>query len=56
VEVEANDTLPILGHLGHKEGTHTGHKIVPEIYNHPHHVKKEVVYSLISRTKVIYQD
>jgi hypothetical protein len=66
MEVEANNTLPFLDILVIKRGP----KLATKVYrkpthtsrylhfksNHPHHVKRGVVHSLISRAKVICQD
>jgi hypothetical protein len=66
MEVEINDTLPLLDVLVMKWGpkwsmkiyrkpTHTG-RYLHFKSNNSHYVKRRVVYSLISRTKVICQD
>jgi hypothetical protein len=66
MEVESNGTLPFLGAVVMKSGpklamkvswkpTHAGCYLHFKS-NHPHHVKRGVVHSLISRVKVIYQD
>jgi hypothetical protein len=62
-EVEANDTLPFLDVLVMKLGpklttevyqkpTHTG-RYLHFKSNHPHHIKRGVVHSLVNRVKVI---
>jgi hypothetical protein len=61
MEVEANDTLSVLEHFCHEEGSKTGQVSVPKTThtghylhfkpNHPHHVKRGVDHSLISRAK-----
>jgi hypothetical protein len=55
-----------LGRLGHEEASQTDHESITETHsymryvhfnsNHPQHVKRGVVHSLISRAKVICQD
>jgi hypothetical protein len=66
MEVEANNTLPFLYILVKKWGlnptmkvywkpNHTGHYL-PFKSNHPHHVKRRIVHSLVFQAKVIYQD
>jgi hypothetical protein len=66
VEVEANDTLPCLDVLVMKRGpklttkvyrkpTHTG-RYLHFKSNHPYHVKRGVVHSLVNRAKVIRQN
>jgi hypothetical protein len=63
IEVKANDTLPFLDVLVMKRGPKLGTKLYREPThtgrylhfksNHPHHVKRGVVYSLISQAKFI---
>jgi hypothetical protein len=66
MEVEVNNTLPFLDFLAMKWGpqlitkvyrkpTHTG-RYLHFKSNHPHHVKKGVVHSLVNRAKVICQN
>jgi hypothetical protein len=66
MEVEVNDTLIFLDIFVMKKGselamemywkpTHTGHYLHFK-FNHPHHVKRGVIHSLINRAKVICQD
>jgi hypothetical protein len=65
MEVEANDTLPFLDILAMKRGpkltiklywkpTHTSYLHFKSFY--PHHVKRGVVHSFISRAKVMCQN